>query len=358
MVNYGRARSRGLSGLQRPIGRIVAVLGILWGLGTGWSAWSGLQSSAAQTTAVPPELQEPLQPLPLTVVVDPNRAALGARLFQDVRLSGPNTIACTTCHQLARGGDDGQPQPRGADGSLLPRNAPTVFNVAFNFVFHWDGAFPTLEAQAEQVLLNPSTMRTSWPEVLAKLQADRDYVVAFGAAYPDGLTSANVLDALATYERSLITPNAPFDRYLRGEHQALTVREQRGYQLFKAYGCVACHHGVNVGGNLFQKFGIFPAMLGAFRPDAEADTGRFSVTGVARDRGVFRVPGLRNVALTAPYFHDGSAPTLEEAVDIMARGQLGRKLNREEIDVIVQFLRTLTGDFQGQPLADTLGEAR
>jgi cytochrome c peroxidase len=335
MMNYGQARSLGLIGLQRPIGHTMAVLGILWGLGTGWSPWSVLQSSAASTTAVPPELQEPLQPLPLIVAVDPSRAALGARLFQDVRLSRPNTIACTTCHQLARGGDDGQPQPRGADGSLLPRNAPTVFNVAFNFVFHWDGALPTLEAQAEQVLLNPSTMRTSWPEVLGKLQADRDYVAAFNAAYPDGLTSANVLDALATCEPSLITPNAPFDRYLRGQHQALTVKEQRGYQLFKAYGCVACHHGVNVGGNLFQKFGIFPAMLGAFRLDAEADTGRFSVTGIARDRGVFRVPSLRNVALTAPYFHDGSAPTLEEAVDIMARRQLGRKLNREEIDVIV-----------------------
>jgi cytochrome c peroxidase len=201
-------------------------------------------------------------------------------------------------------------------------------------------------------------MRTTWPEVLAKLRADQDDIAAFNAAYPDGLTPANVLDALAACERSLITPNARLDRNLKGEHQALTAEEQQGYQLFKAYGCVACHHGVNVGGNLFQKFGIFPDMLGPSLPDAEADPGRFGVTGVARDRGVFRVPSLRNVALTAPYFHDGCAPRLEDAVDTMARVQLGRTLSREEIDLIVQFLHTLTGDYQGQSLADTAGEAQ
>jgi cytochrome c peroxidase len=358
MMNYGQVGGRGMVGLQRPLRCAVAVLGILGVLGTGWGSWSVLQAPAPQATAAPPELQEPILPLPLTVAVDPGRVALGTRLFQDVRLSGPNTMACATCHQLARGGDDGQPRPRGADGSLLPRNAPTVFNVAFNFVFHWDGAFPTLEAQAERVLLNPSVMRTTWPEVLAKLRADRDYIDAFDAAYPDGLTPANVLDALAAYQRSLITPDARFDRYLRGDPQALTVTEQRGYQLFKAYGCVACHHGVNVGGNLFQKFGVFPDVLAPFHPEAEADPGRFGVTGVARDRGVFRVPSLRNVALTAPYFHDGRTPALGDAVDLMARVQLGRRLSREEVDLIVQFLHTLTGDYQGQSLADTSGEAR
>jgi cytochrome c peroxidase len=165
-----------------------------------------------------------------------------------------------------------------------------------------------------------------------------------------------VLDSLATYERSLITPNARFDRYLRGEHQALTAEEQRGYQLFKSYGCVACHQGVNVGGNLFQKFGIFPAMVGQAPPGTEPDPGRFGVTGVARDRWVFRVPSLRNVVLTAPYFHDGRAPTLEDAVDTMARVQLGRTLTGEEIGLIVQFLHTLTGDYEGRSLADAARE--
>jgi cytochrome c peroxidase len=208
------------------------------------------------------------------------------------------------------------------------------------------------------VLLNPAVMRTTWLELLAKLRSDPDYAASFKAGYPDGLTPASVLDALATYERSLITPNARFDQYLRGDRQALSAEEQRGYQLFTSYGCVACHNGLNVGGNLFQKFGIFPDMVGLARPDAEADPGRFRVTGVVRDRGVFRVPSLRNVALTAPYFHDGRAPTLEDAVDTMARVQLGRTLTREEIDLIVQFLHTLTGDYQGQSLADTVGEGQ
>jgi cytochrome c peroxidase len=215
-----------------------------------------------------------------------------------------------------------------------------------------------LEAQAERVLLNPAVMHTTWPELLAKLRAEPTYGAAFQAAYPDGLTAANVLDALATYERSLITPNAPFDRYLRGAQQALTAEEQRGYRLFKSYGCVACHNGLNVGGNLFQKFGIFPDLVAPVRPGAEADPGRFRVTGVARDHGVFRVPSLRNVALTAPYFHDGRASTLEDAVDTMARVQLGRTLTTQEIGVIVQFLHTLTGEYPGNPLADPTGEAR
>ena len=237
------------------------------------------------------------------------------------------------------------------------RNTLTIFNVAFNFAYHWDGAAPTLEAQAERVLLSPTVMHTTWPELLAKLRADADYTAAFTATYPDGLTAANVLDAIATYERSLITPNARFDAYLRGQRQALTAEEKRGYQLFKAYGCVACHQGVNVGGNLFQKFGIFPGLMGPTPPDTEPDLGRFLVTGVARDRGVFRVPSLRNVAVTAPYFHDGRAATLEDAVDTMARVQLGRTLTREEVGLIVKFLHTLTGEYQGQPLTNSFGEA-
>jgi cytochrome c peroxidase len=168
-------------------------------------------------------------------------------------------------------------------------------------------------------------------------------MASFAASYSDGLTPANILDALATYQRSLITPNARLDQYLRGQPQALTAEEQRGYQLFKAYGCVACHQGLNVGGNLYQKFGIFPDRVGSSSSGEDPDPGRARVTGLERDRGVFRVPSLRNVAQTAPYFHDGRAPTLEEAVDTMARVQLGRTLTREEI---------------GRSLADYEGEAR
>ena len=194
-------------------------------------------------------------------------------------------------------------------------------------------------------------MNAKWPALLAKLRAVPDYVTQFRDAFPDGLTQANVLNALAEFERSLITPNAPIDRYLRGERDALTADERQGYRLFKSYGCVACHQGMNIGGNLYQKFGVFQAPSPPRDGDAQPDVGRYRVTSIERDRGVFRVPSLRNVAVTAPYFHDGRAPTLESAVEIMGRVQLGRELAIEDINAIVRFLRTLTGEYQGKALS-------
>jgi cytochrome c peroxidase len=222
MTHHRRIDKRSMAGLRGSSWPVLALLSLLWALGSEWGGGLAPRMSAAAA-----EPQEPLVPLPLTLALDPARVALGARLFQDARLSGQNTMACTACHQLARGGDDGQPRALRADGTPLSRNAPTVFNVAFNFAFHWDGALPALEAQAERVLLNPAVMDTTWPELLAKLRAAPDYAATFESIYADGLTAANVLDALATYERSLITPNARFDRYLRGEHQALTPRNSR-----------------------------------------------------------------------------------------------------------------------------------
>jgi cytochrome c peroxidase len=237
-----------------------------------------------------------------------------------------------------------------ATGTPLARNTPTIFNVAFNAAYNWDGVVHTLEAHAERVLLSPTVMHTTWPALLAMLRTDADYRAAFAALYSGHLTPAHVLDALATYERTLVTPNSRFDHYLRNHPEALRPIERRGYDIFKAYGCVACHQGVNVGGSMFQKFGIFqeaPAPHDATRP---VDLGRFLLTQVARDREVFRVPSLRNVALTAPYFHDGRAPTLEDAVVTMARVQLGRTLSQEDTHAIVQFLHTLTGEYQGRAL--------
>jgi cytochrome c peroxidase len=303
-----------------------------------------------------PQAQEPIPPIPRSLALDPPRVALGEKLFDDVVLSHDNTHACTTCHPLERGGMDGRPRAITAQGTPHPRNTPSVFNVGLNAALNWDGVATTLEAQAEIVLLHPNLMHTTWPDLLAKLQADADYVTRFTTAYAGGLTPATVVDALASFERSLLTPNARFDRYLRGERQALTAPEQQGYRLFKAYGCVACHQGINIGGNMYQKFGIFAAPDAMGSPAAAADPGRYGVTMVARDRAVFRVPSLRNVAVTAPYFHDGRAATLEEAVDTMARVQLGRTIPPEEIGVIVQFLQTLTGDYHGRPVATTVQE--
>jgi cytochrome c peroxidase len=302
------------------------------------------------------EPQEPITPIPLSLTLDPQRVALGERLFDDVRLSHDNTHACTMCHPLQRGGMDGQSHASAANGTAFLRNTPTIFNVGLNAAFNWDGIANTLEAHAELDLLHPSLMHTTWPELLAKLQADADYVTRFNTAYAGGLTPANVLDALASFERSLLTPNARFDRYLRGELQALTAPEQQGYRLFKSYGCVACYQGMNIGGNMYQKFGVFAAPGGMGSPAAVVDLGRYVVTKVPRDRAVFRVPSLRNVAVTAPYFHDGRAPTLKGAVETMARVQLGRTITPQEIDLIGQFLHTLTGEYHGRPVATSVQE--
>jgi cytochrome c peroxidase len=297
--------------------------------------------------------QEPIVPIPLSLALNTQRVALGERLFHDVRLSHDNTQACITCHPLARGGMDGWPRARSSNATAVLRNTPTIFNVGLNPMLNWDGGAETLEAHAELVLLHPNLMRTTWSALLAKLQGDPDYVTGFNTAYTEGLTRANVLDALATFERSLLTPKARFDRYLRGEQHALTAPEQHGYRLFKAYGCVACHQGINIGGNMYQKFGIFADPGSGDSPAAAVDLGRYNVTKVPRDRQVFRVPSLRNVAVTAPYFHDGRARTLEDAVDTMAKVQLGMTLTPEEIGMIVQFLHTLTGEYHGRSVATT-----
>ena len=318
-------------------------------LAAGWVVAE--QTTVATSSAIAVDIYEPLAPLPLDVAVDPAQAAIGERLFGDARLSRDRDMACTACHHLESGGGDGLPRAKTASGVTLARNSPTIFNAAFNFAYNWDGAADSLEAHADRLLLNAKIMRADWPELLARLQADPDYARAFAAAYPDGLTKANVLSALAGYQRSLITPNAPFDRYLRGELEALDVAERQGFALFEGYGCIACHQGLNIGGNMYQKFGVFEDVLTPADKDATADLGRYNVTGVERDRGVFRVPSLRNVAVTAPYFHDGRAATLENAVETMARVQLGKNLSPDEIDLIVRFLHSLTGEYRGRPLA-------
>ena len=229
-------------------------------------------------------------------------------------------------------------------------NTPTIFNAVLNFRFSWSGQFRDLAEQNSFVLQSPKLMNTNWTELIGKLRTDTEYSAGFDKAYGGPLDAVQVLDALASYERSLVTPNARFDRYLRGERDAITPEEEKGYHLFKAFGCVACHQGRNVGGNLFERFGIFeapPMSDGANRP---SDLGRFAVTGQERDRFVFRVPSLRNIALTAPYFHDGSAATLGAAVNVMARKQLGRTLEDAEVGLLVGFLKTLTGEYLGRPL--------
>lgn len=293
---------------------------------------------------------EPIVPLPLDVQVPAAKAALGERLFHDAALSSDNTVSCATCHPLEAAGVDHLRVSKGIKGHLAKRNAPTVFNAAFNFAQFWDARAPTLEAQVSGPINNPDEMGSNWAEVIARLSAKPEYQHDFAQNYADGITAENVADAIASYERTLVTPNSRFDRYLRGEHDALTPFEVRGYARFKALGCASCHQGVNIGGNLVQRFGVMDPSLKSMPDAVRNDHGVFDLTGREEDRYVFKVPSLRNVAVTAPYFHGGAVNDLGEAVAIMAREQLGRELSDEDRNLIVAFLRSLTGRYAGKSL--------
>ena len=303
------------------------------------------QEGVSAPAPASPAAITPVRPIP----VQPDKVRLGERLFGDARLSGSGKLACTSCHDLSRGGSDDQARSE-ASGDMHDYNALTVFNAAYNFRMNWRGNARTLEEQNNAVITDPRFMGGDWGEILKKLAADQAYRAALTTIYGPRWSKADVLDALAEFQRSLVTPDSRFDRYLRGEQGAITPAEERGFRLFESYGCVACHQGRNIGGNLFQRFGIFTDPFSGRTPAMAADLGRYTLTGREEDRFVFRVPSLRNVALTAPYFHDGGIRRLDEAVAIMARTQLGRELPPNEIELIVRFLGTLTGEYNGRPL--------
>jgi cytochrome c peroxidase len=287
--------------------------------------------------------REPIEPLPKSPAVSPEHARLGRRLFNEKRLSGDDSVACATCHDLKRGGVDGRAHSLGVHGRLGAVNAPTVLNASLNFALFWDGRAATLEDQAGGPIQNPLEMGSDFATVLKKLGQDAEYVREFKQLFSDGVTEANVRGAIADYERTLLTPGSPFDRFLEGDQQAISEQAKAGYLLFKGVGCVACHQGRNVGGNMFQRFGVFGNYFKDRGGISESDYGRFNVTHNEGDRFVFRVPSLRNVARTAPYLHDGSQQTLPEVVQVMAKYQLGRSLDAEQVAAIVAFLGSLSG---------------
>ena len=294
-------------------------------------------------------MEEPILPIPLSSNEIPARVEIGRRLFGDNRLSDNGRVSCASCHDLKKGGADGLSRSPGLHGALTGVNTPTVLNATLNFRQFWNGRADSLEAQVDQVIRSPAEMGTTWEGVVRRVSLDPRYKAAFTAAYADGVTASNIQNAIASFERTLITPNSRFDRFLRGEVNAISATEKSGYAAFKRYGCVACHQGVGVGGNMFQKFGVMADR--AARPASlePVDLSRAAVTGRESDRNVFKVPSLRNVALTAPYFHDASAKTLEQAVDVMFRTQLGRVPAAQDKDSIVAFLRTLTGVLGAPP---------
>jgi len=308
-----------------------------------------VQLPAASTGSAAALADEPIQPVPRVVDRHPERSALGRRLFSDVRLSRNASVSCASCHDLRGSGGDRRGRGIGFEGVATRVTVPTVFNAALNFRQFWNGRAASLEAQVDEVVQSPIEMGSNWSEVVARVVSDPEYRRGFAAAYPDGVTRANIQNAIASFERTQLTPDSRFDRYLRGDATAITDAEKEGYAAFKHFGCVACHQGVNVGGNMFQKFGVMGDYFARRGNPAPADQGRYELTHAEADRHVFKVPGLRNIALTAPYFHDGSAKTLDAAVDVMFEYQLGRVASAADKASIIGFLRTLTGELPANP---------
>lgn len=289
---------------------------------------------------------EPVTPLPLPEESDAAKRALGQALFFDRQFSVSSTRSCGDCHLLPAIGPDRAPVsvlPRELGGQHQ-RDIPLLYNLASNFWFNWDGRYTKLERLIEDSISAVDKFNSSWPEVIARLGPR--YEMQAQQVYGTDLTQALVIDALATFVRSLNTPSAPFDRYLRGDNNALSERQREGYALFKRIGCSNCHNGRGIGGSFFEQFYIYHHRDERLNPQLK-DLGRYYVTGEESDRNSFRVSSLRNVAVTAPYFHDGSAETLVEAIALMADYQLGLLLTAPQIDLLIEFLQSLTGIHSG-----------
>lgn len=321
--------------LVKAVGCVAAVwLAAVWGaLVAAPSVTPTKSASESLRTEAPANAAaagEPLHAIPAPPAGDPRVIALGQALFADRRLSANNTMSCLSCHDIATNGATSRTVDQPLNGSGSGRNTPTVFNAALNFRLNWTGDARTLQGQAE------ASMRVAMGQTVeaatATLSTDADTVAKFKEAFGRGPDPATILDAIAAYEETLLTPQSAFDRWLQGDPDALPRDARQGYQRFKALGCISCHQGVNVGGNLFQPSGVYGVLTDPSRP-------------------VLRVPSLRNIATTAPYFHDGSTPTLSDAVRMMARAQLDRVVSDQDVSDIVAFLTSLTGQYRGHTLA-------
>ncbi len=284
---------------------------------------------------------ELITPIPKKVTdIDPQKALLGKQLFFDTVLSSDNTVACISCHIIDNGGDDNCKVSQGVNSHLSRRNTPTVLNSRFNFVQFWDGRAKSLYEQVKMTITDKNIMGSDF-KILVKKLKNSSYNRKFKNIYKNGVSKESIVDAIVEYEKSLITPNSPFDKFLRGDKNAISDSAKEGYLLFKAKGCIACHNGVNIGGNMYAKFGTLEGM-------DDDDLGRYEVTKDKADKYLFKVPTLRNIALTSPYMHNGKYKTLKEVVKFMAHYQIGKIISDEEIDKIVSFLETLTGELPNE----------
>jgi cytochrome c peroxidase len=330
-----KRKALAIAGILFAIAAVVAVVTLV--------ALQRRTSATTSTTIDAERLQSfaPLAPAPLPAdAAQREKIELGRRLFADTRLSGRNDVACVTCHDLARHGADGRARSKGTGGVVPPRNTPSVLGAADFFALNWDGRYSSLEQHALGVLHNPSVMGISDETLGERIHMNPAYEEAFERAYPGQaapVTANHVAEVIAAYERTLVAPGR-WDRFLAGDANALSEDARRGFNRFVEVGCVACHFGPHAGATMYQKLGLVKAWP---RTD---DLGRYEVTHKEADRQMFRVPSLRNVQQTAPYLHDGSVGTLEEMVRLMARHQIGKELDAEDVRLIVRWLETLTGE--------------
>jgi cytochrome c peroxidase len=299
-------------------------------------------------------------PAPADNPTTPEKVELGRMLFLDPRFSSTGTVSCNSCHNVMLGGEDNRDVSMGVHGRTGGRSAPTVWNSGFSSSQFWDGRAATLEEQAKGPVANPIEMGMSEiDEAMARLHDIPGYVPYFQRAFggDNPVTVENAAKAVAAYERTLVTPGSPYDRYVKGDKQALTKQQLRGMDSFASLGCTSCHSGpafsgpaMSPGSGFFMKFPTFAGSDYDEKYMLMEDTGRFGVTGNEADKHVWKVPTLRNIALTAPYFHNGQVETLDEAVRVMAKTQLNQDLSAAQTADIMAFLNALTGTFPQQPL--------
>ena len=311
--------------------------------------------SAADWQALPDKA-----PAPADNPTTTEKVELGKMLFLDPRLSSTGTVSCNSCHNVMAGGEDNRSGSMGVNGQVGGRSAPTVWNSAFNSVQFWDGRAPSLEEQAKGPVTNPIEMgMKNWDDVIARLEKIPGYQAPFEKAFGKDkpINVDNVAKAIAAYERTLITPNSPYDQYVKGNKKAMTEQQVKGMELFASTGCISCHSGAVFNGpeqkpgtGFFMKFPVHKNGHHEAKYKFSKDEGRMEATKDAADKHLWKVPTLRNIALTAPYFHNGSVKTLEEAVKVMAKLQLDKKLSAEEVADITAFLGALTGTFPKQTM--------
>jgi cytochrome c peroxidase len=286
------------------------------------------------------EVPGPIQPIPKLKSFDKDWFNLGRALFNSTLLSHDNSVSCASCHTISQGGDDGFPMSIGINGAIGRRNSPTILNSTFSFRQFWDGRSSDLADQAVEPIHNPIEMGSNFPEIISKLNQSQEFVEAFKQVNALGITKDAIVQAIVTFEEVLITPNSAIDQYIQGDDSALSAQQKKGYEKFLGLGCVSCHQGVNIGGNLYQRIGRIHHVPGKLLQDK----GRFEITNNPNDEFVFKVPSLRNIKRTAPYFHNGSVETLEEAVKIMALGQLGIELTQQDINDLLALFEAFNGE--------------